>query len=421
MAISFVGAATGTTSATLPTHAADDVLIAFAHRDGNTTAPSLPAGWTDLGSSGANVNSSRIGYKVAASSSETSGTWTNATGLVVLVYRGCNTTDPIGDVVGGGSSSLVVAYPALTLQVTDGTSWVAAVAGHRSVDIVGLDGPPAGLTNRAYQQDATATIVGHDSASGVSSFAGASDTVTGTSGGWRSWSIELLAAAAGGSITGDIAATESGSDTAAFVGDVIISGDLAATESGADTAAFTGFVEGEIVGNLAATESGSDTAAFAGDVIISGTLAATETGSDTAAFTGTVPLSTITGTLAATESGSDSASFIGAGVVTRTQHVVRYIYRPYSNATERKYIEQLNEDLRTLYGQISSLSRGSVSGHDARESAPVGGTWQQGDFVRKFSPTEQGTSGSKYIVTGWSCVASGSPGTWVECRVLTGN
>ena len=200
-----------------------------------------------------------------------------------------------------------------------------------------------------------------------------------------------------GSITGNLAATESGSDTAAFVGDVIISGDLAATESG------------------------SDTAAFSGDVIVSGTLAATETGSDTAAFTGTVPLSTITGTLDATESGSDSASFIGAGVVTRTQHVVRYIYRPYSNATERKYIEQLNEDLRTLYGQIAALSRGSVSGHDARESAPVGGTWQQGDFVRKFSPTEQGTSGSKYIVTGWSCVASGSPGTWVECRVLTGN
>jgi len=198
MAISFVGAATGTTSATLPAHVAGDVLLAFAHRDGNTTAPSLPAGWTDLGSSGANVNSSRIGYKVAAGSSETSGTWTNATGLVVLVYRGCNTTDPIGGVVGGGSSSLVVAYPALTLQVTDGTSWVAAVAGHRSVDIVGLAGPPAGLTNRAYQQDATATIVGHDTAAGVSSWAGASDTVTGTSGGWRSWSVELLAAATGG-------------------------------------------------------------------------------------------------------------------------------------------------------------------------------------------------------------------------------
>lgn len=238
--------------------------------------------------------------------------------------------------------------------------------------------------------------------------------------GWHTENFEGEEAGSG-SITGDLAATESGSDTASFVGDVIVSGSLAATESGADTAAFTGFTEGAIVGNLAATESGSDTAAFAGVVIVSGTLAATETGSDTAAFTGTVPLSTITGTLDATESGSDSASFIGAGVVTRTQHVVRYIYRPYSNATERKYIEQLNEDLRTLYGQIAALSRGSVSGHDARESAPAGGTWQQGDFVRKFSPTEQGTSGSKYIVTGWSCVASGSPGTWVECRVLTGN
>lgn len=411
MAISFVGSATGTTSATLPTHASGDVLIAFAHRDGNTTAPSLPAGWTDLGSSGANVNSSRIGYKVAASSGETSGTWTNATGLVVLVYRGCNTTDPIGDVVGGGSSSLVVSYPALTMQVTDGTGWVVGVAGHRSIDIVGLDGPPAGLTNRAYLQDATATLAGHDSAAGVTSWSALNDTVTGTSGGWRSWSIELIAAASGGSVTGDLAATE-GADTASFSGGVIVSGDFSATE-GSDTASF-GSVS-NITGDLAATEA-ADTASVSGDVIVSGSLAATE-GSDTASFSGFMAT---TGSLAATES-ADSASFAAPVSATRTKNVIRYVYRPYQNTTDRKYVDQLNSDLRTIYGQISGLSKGDVDAHDTRDAAPAGGSWKRGDFVWNYSPDEAGSSPSKYVIIGWSCIASGTPGTWVECRCLTGN
>lgn len=268
MAISFVGAATGTTSATLPAHAAGDLLLAFAHRDGNTTAPSLPAGWTDLGSSGANVNSSRLGFKVATSSSETSGTWTNATGLVVLVYRGCASADPIGDVIGGGSSSLTVSYPALTMQVSAATSWVVGVAGHRSVDVVGLDGPPAGFTNRAYQQDATATIVGHDTAAGVSSWAGASDTLTGTSGGWRSWSVELLAAAEGGG--------ESASGGSSSLIDVTSAGSGSAAESASGGAISA--VDVTSAGAGAAVEHASGGAASVVDVVASGAGVAQEEG-----------------------------------------------------------------------------------------------------------------------------------------------
>lgn len=109
-------------------------------------------------------------------------------------------------------------------------------------------------------------------------------------------------------VSGTLATSETGSDTAAFAGDVYITGTLAATESGADTAAFSGTSAVVSSGTLAATETGSDTAAFAGDVLIDGTLAATESGSDTAAFAGDV---LIDGTLAATESGSDTAAFLG--------------------------------------------------------------------------------------------------------------
>ena len=119
-------------------------------------------------------------------------------------------------------------------------------------------------------------------------------------------------------VTGSLAATEEGADTAAFTGTVEVSGGLAATEEGADTATFTGTVD--ISGSLTATEEGADTAAFTGTVEVSGSLAATEEGADTATFTGTVDVS---GSLAATEEGADTAAFTGAvdisGSLTATE------------------------------------------------------------------------------------------------------
>ncbi|MFD0716243.1 glycosyl hydrolase family 28-related protein [Paenibacillus sp. GCM10027626] len=53
--------------------------------------------------------------------------------------------------------------------------------------------------------------------------------------------------------------------------------------------------------------------------------------------------------------------------------------------------------------------------------APASGSWAQGDRILNTAPSEQGTAGSKYIIDGWVCVASGTPGTWVEQRTLTGN
>lgn len=112
----------------------------------------------------------------------------------------------------------------------------------------------------------------------------------------------------GGGVTGTLAATESGADTAAFTGAVRLDGALAATESGQDTAAFAGSVP--ISGTLAATEAGSDTAAMSGDVLVRGSLAATESGPDIAVFSGSAPAE-ISGSLAATESGADTASLSG--------------------------------------------------------------------------------------------------------------
>jgi len=54
-------------------------------------------------------------------------------------------------------------------------------------------------------------------------------------------------------------------------------------------------------------------------------------------------------------------------------------------------------------------------------AAPSAGTWVAGDRLFHSSPEEAGTAGSKYIIDGWACTASGTPGTWVQCRTLTGN
>jgi len=110
-------------------------------------------------------------------------------------------------------------------------------------------------------------------------------------------------------ISGSLAATETGTDTASINGKVNVRGNLAATETGTDTAAFAGTVSNAaITGSFAATETGSDTASFAAKVVVSGSLAASESGVDSAQIAGKI---LVTGQLAATETGSDTAGFDG--------------------------------------------------------------------------------------------------------------
>lgn len=79
-----------------------------------------------------------------------------------------------------------------------------------------------------------------------------------------------------------------------------------------------------------------------------------------------------------------------------------------------------------ILGQVERLlnliTDGKLAGtNNAYTAAPTTGTWVQGDFVRKSNITEAGAGGSKYIIIGWYCSASGTPGTWLEARALTGN
>lgn len=82
----------------------------------------------------------------------------------------------------------------------------------------------------------------------------------------------------------------------------------------------------------------------------------------------------------------------------------------------------LQRELREHASQVNLMVEGRQAAfYSARIAAPSSDAWAQGDFVLNSAPTELGTAGSKYIIHGWRCVAGGTPGTWVQCRYLTGN
>ena len=77
--------------------------------------------------------------------------------------------------------------------------------------------------------------------------------------------------------------------------------------------------------------------------------------------------------------------------------------------------------LRDICAQLNSITEGQgYAFHAAMTAAPTTGSWNRSDFVLNSAPSELGTGGMKYIVRGWECTVSGTPGTWVQVRTLTG-
>lgn len=94
------------------------------------------------------------------------------------------------------------------------------------------------------------------------------------------------------------------------------------------------------------------------------------------------------------------------------------------NLTPRAAINDpvLQREIREHAMQVNLLTEGRISAiTNATTAAPTTGANARGDFLRNSAPAELGTAGSKYIIHGWQCVESGTPGTWVQCRYLTGN
>ncbi|MCP4410190.1 MAG: hypothetical protein GY807_21095 [Gammaproteobacteria bacterium] len=89
--IEFVGAAATTSADTvsMPAHVVGDKIYCFAHREGNTTPPTIPSeGWSTIQSVTDGMgNSYSFVTKTAADSSEATGTFTNANSVAVGIWR----------------------------------------------------------------------------------------------------------------------------------------------------------------------------------------------------------------------------------------------------------------------------------------------------------------------------------------------
>lgn len=76
-------------SIAIPAHQVNDTLLFFVYRDNNTASPTIPSDCqvvhqAAMGSFGYLI----AAYKVADTTSETSGTWTNASHMAVMIFRG---------------------------------------------------------------------------------------------------------------------------------------------------------------------------------------------------------------------------------------------------------------------------------------------------------------------------------------------
>ena len=77
---------------------------------------------------------------------------------------------------------------------------------------------------------------------------------------------------------------------------------------------------------------------------------------------------------------------------------------------------------RQIAAQVNAISEGQITGfYNALTASPTTGTYVQGDEIKNSAPAELGAASSKYVIRGWICTASGTPGTWLQQRTLTGN
>lgn len=90
------------------------------------------------------------------------------------------------------------------------------------------------------------------------------------------------------------------------------------------------------------------------------------------------------------------------------------------------YLQQLTFAISRLWSgmaiQVNNMAEGRVdAAYNALAAPPTTGDYKQGDVIRNVAPVEAGPVGSKFVITGWICVANGNPGVWRQQRVLTGN
>ena len=162
----------------------------FAYR--SATMPRFPSGFITLNTASVSSSSFRSGCQVTSSNSPASGTWTNATLVIVQIYSGvasdhtasCKTLGTGGRTTAGTSGTTsTYTFTGVTLTNGTGTSWIVAAVGSSAAVCT-----PATVLHSEYT---TTNAIGHDTNGGVSSFS--TLTCMGTTGNWKLDTVQLLA------------------------------------------------------------------------------------------------------------------------------------------------------------------------------------------------------------------------------------
>ena len=176
---------------TIPTHDVGHLIVIFAFRDGSTTNPTIPAGWTSITNTlDGTTCSASAAWKIAASAGETSGTWTNATVLLCWVGRGVDLPTPIITTNSSTGSSTTLTYNTLA-EATTGPCWVIGFAAHRSVDTTTLDTPPTGMGLVQSRLGATSDAAIHDTGHTLGGWPATTAATGGTSSGWITLTVAV--------------------------------------------------------------------------------------------------------------------------------------------------------------------------------------------------------------------------------------
>lgn len=73
----------------------------------------------------------------------------------------------------------------------------------------------------------------------------------------------------------------------------------------------------------------------------------------------------------------------------------------------------LTRQMRSVAQKVNMLADGRITAIDnAQTAVPTTGQWKQGDIVRNSAPAVI-AGFPNYVIWGWQCVTSGTPGTWV--------
>jgi hypothetical protein len=193
--ISYISAASAAaTSVTLGTHATNDLITIVAFNNTSATTPSLPTGWVSQYTLTATIGW-RVGYKVAASSSETSGTWTNADGVIALVHRASASALvlPATNVSSSGTATNITygAIGAALDRTNAADRWMIAFASTRTADS-SVETAPSSFTNRTSLLGGSWEIAAHDSNGALGSYGGGTVSAGGTSALFRTLIIQLF-------------------------------------------------------------------------------------------------------------------------------------------------------------------------------------------------------------------------------------